>query len=96
MVAFCSSTAEGNECDELRKQYLPRFLGKPESGGTSILILNLYYDGMKIRPAQGNGDSSIKLVLRLNENRADSRKPMWHCSTHMSWRYPSVKCKQIP
>ena len=71
MVACCSNTAEGNECNELRERYLiPKSdtsqddLGKPESGGTSIPILNLYDDWMKIRPAQGNSDSSFKLVLR--------------------------------
>ena len=45
MIACCSSTAEGNEGNELRKRYLiPKAdtshddLGKPESGGTSIPI----------------------------------------------------------
>ena len=78
MVAFCSSTAEGNECNELRKRYLipkaipPKIFGMPESRALSIPVLSLYYDLMKIQPARGNVDPSIKLVLRFNENPADS------------------------
>ena len=60
MVAFRSSSAEGNECNELRKRYLI-----PKAIPPKIIWVSL---------SQGNVDPNTKLVLRLDENPTGSRE----------------------
>ena len=95
----CFLDAESNE---LRKRYLiPKAdtsqddLGKPESGGTSIPIPDLYYDWMKIGRLKGT--AIPVLGLHYDEMKIEpTRKSRCGTAAHASWRCPSVECKQVP